>query len=86
MISRSTIQNNPIAHSFQDQSINYSRATLRNPITQDDVEIRPATSSKKVDRNPILQDGGNAEGNSRKTKNIERNPIFGEEPMSVRGI
>ena len=87
MISRSSIQNNPIAYSYPEQSITSTKLSFRNPITQADVEVRPVTASKKIERNPIVQgEEGNLEGNGGRGKKIERNPLFGEETMSVKGM
>ncbi len=87
MISRSSIQNNPIAYSYPEQSLPSAKPAFRNPITQADVEIRPVAASKKIERNPIVQgEGGNLEGNGGRGKKIERNPLLGEEIMSVKGI
>lgn len=86
MVSRSSIQNNPIAYSYPEASITSPKPLVRNPITQADVEVRPVTASKKIERNPIVQgEGGNLEGNGGRGKKIERNPLFGEELMSVKG-
>lgn len=87
MISRSSIQNNPIAYSYSEQSITSAKPVFRNPITQADVEIKQVAVSKKIERNPIVQgEGGNIEGNGGRGKKIERNPLLGEEIMSVKGI